>query len=77
VGRTSGFQENPSVSPVRMGEFFVTFDARVWTLSNIITCIIAIGYSPTPVWLLFYSWIYGILVLMSYTFAGIAAYARA
>jgi len=43
-------------------------------LGTIITWIIAIGYSQTPVWLLFYSWIYGILVPMSYTFAGIAAW---
>lgn len=43
-------------------------------LGTAITWVIAIFYSKTPLFLLVASWIYGILVPMSYTFAGIAAW---
>lgn len=43
-------------------------------LGTFCTWLIAILYSKTPIWLLGYSWIFGILVPMSYTFAGIAAW---
>ena len=43
-------------------------------LGTVITWIIAIVYSKTSISLLFASWIYGILVPMSYTFAGFAAW---
>ncbi|MCW4048914.1 MAG: hypothetical protein NWE89_04175 [Candidatus Bathyarchaeota archaeon] len=43
-------------------------------LGTLCTWVIAIFYSKTPVWLLGYAWIYGMLVPMSYTFAGIAAW---
>jgi L-lactate permease len=43
-------------------------------LGTTLTWLIAIFYSKTPFILLIASWIYGILVPMSYTFAGIAAW---
>ena len=43
-------------------------------LGTVITWIIAILYSKTSIPLLFAAWIYGILVPMSYTFAGFAAW---
>ncbi len=47
---------------------------RAGFLGTIITWIIAILYSKTSISLLFAAWIYGILVPMSYTFAGFAAW---
>jgi len=43
-------------------------------LGTMITWVIAIVYSKTPLILLVYAWIYGILVPMSYTLAGFAAW---
>jgi L-lactate permease len=43
-------------------------------LGSLITWIIALTYSRTPLFLLVASWVYGILVPMSYTLAGIAAW---
>ncbi len=43
-------------------------------MGTIITWIIAIFYSKTPLWLLGAAWIYGILVPLSYTLAGFAAW---
>ena len=43
-------------------------------LGTTITWVIAIIYSKTPIWLLGAAWIYGILVPMSYTLAGFAAW---
>ena len=43
-------------------------------LGTACTWVIAILYSKTPITLLIYSWIYGILVPLSYTLAGFAAW---
>ena len=43
-------------------------------LGTVITWIIAIFYSKTSVWLLAAAWVYGILVPLSYTLAGFAAW---